>query len=74
MWIDITSTDAYTALNDMGLLPDEDPAVDDVIDVVWALSVEATDARLDIDIVWCWRRGHGWSYHGRSPAVLGSES
>jgi hypothetical protein len=70
VWVDISAGDTYWALNDFGLLPDQDPAVDDVIDTDCALLLDKTNAMTDIDIVWCWTRGAGWTYEGRSPAVL----
>jgi hypothetical protein len=73
LWVDVTSSDVFAALNDFGLLPGEEPAVDAVIDSVWAMRVDATDTAVDIDVVWCWKRGEGWSYQGRSPVVVSDD-
>jgi hypothetical protein len=69
VWIGLSSSLAHIALNDLGL-PGQDPAVDDIIDTVWALRLDETTSGCDIDVVWRWTRGSGWVYCGRSRAVL----
>lgn len=68
MWIDISARKALTAVN--GFLPDQDPAVHDAIDTVWAMRVNEASSEPHIDIVWQWTRGAGWKCHGGGPTDL----
>jgi hypothetical protein len=62
MWIHVSASEAYTAIN--GFLPDQDPAVNDVIDTIWTMRVNEAGSGPYIDIVWQWTRGAGWKCHG----------
>ena len=71
VWVGVTATLPYAGLNDLGLLPDRDPAVDGTIDVIWVLRLEDRDGEITIPVVWRWSRLDGWQYVGATPPVLG---